>query len=108
MAGHLQGREAVERGEGGVSKVVRHGLRGGHARGALPLHRRDDRVALDRLVVGKMGAAGRSDAAALQNVERPLELRDEVRLEQPAGALRRSLDRVACRLVHASRSPIRR
>ena len=97
---HLERDEAVERRERGVAQVVRDGLRRAHAGGALVLDRGDDLVPLEDLPRGKMRSGLRRNRAIPQHVERTLELRGEVLLEQLPRSLRRAFDGVACVLIH--------
>ena len=102
---HLERDEAVERRERCVPHVVRHGLRGRHAGGTLVLDRRDDLVPLKPLASREMRSALRGNSAAAQHVERALELRGEILLEQ-LPRIAASLSRWRCVCPCSSVAPL--
>ena len=87
---HLERAETVDRRERGVAGVVGDGSCCRHPGGSLVLDRGDDLVALEDLPGREMCAASACHISRPEDVERALELRREVVLQQPPGLLGRS------------------
>ena len=83
-----------------VAHVVGHGLRGLHAGSTLVCDGGNDLLALGHRPCREVRAGSRRHSPRPQHVERALQLRGEVLLQQFAEPLRRALDRGASLPVH--------